>query len=90
MCEGKKLGIRNYEEFSLQRESTGNWLHPSVSILEQGVTEDEVLILKRKFYSTAPDRSDPVQLHLLYVQVINKVIVYILYNTREMLINFYV
>jgi talin len=46
-------------------------LHPNVTLPEQGVTEDETVLLKKKFFfnDANVDRSDPVQLHLLYVQV---------------------
>lgn len=46
-------------------------LHPTQSLQEQGVDEKEVLLLKKKFFVTDAnvDRSDPIQLHLLYVQV---------------------
>jgi hypothetical protein len=42
-----------------------------VTLPEQGVTEDETVLLKKKFFfnDANVDRSDPVQLHLLYVQV---------------------
>ena len=40
------------------------------SLPEQGLTEDDVLLLRKKFFVNDPniDREDPVQLHLLYVQ----------------------
>ena len=46
-------------------------MHPNVTLPEQGVTEDETVLLKKKFFfnDANVDRSDPVQLHLLYVQV---------------------
>ena len=42
-----------------------------MTLPEQGVTEDETVLLKKKFFfnDANVDRSDPVQLHLLYVQV---------------------
>eukprot|EP00005_Dracoamoeba_jomungandri_P004888 CAMPEP_0174252644 /NCGR_PEP_ID=MMETSP0439-20130205/2023_1 /TAXON_ID=0 /ORGANISM="Stereomyxa ramosa, Strain Chinc5" /LENGTH=2477 /DNA_ID=CAMNT_0015333213 /DNA_START=52 /DNA_END=7482 /DNA_ORIENTATION=+ len=81
---GEKMGLRNPEEFSLRRENPENqkkkrlgrkseakmWLHPTQALCEQGVSEDQVLLLKKKFYvdDANVDRSDPVQLHLVYVQ----------------------
>jgi len=53
------------------RDDSQDWLHPNVTLPEQGVTEDETVLLKKKFFfnDANVDRSDPVQLHLLYVQV---------------------
>lgn len=47
------------------------WLNPDKSLREQGVDENEVIVLKKKFFVTDSniDRTDPIQLNLLYVQV---------------------
>jgi len=47
------------------------WLNPEKSLREQGVDENEVLVLKKKFFFSDQniDRNDPIQLNLLYVQV---------------------
>ncbi len=65
------MGIKNPEEFSLKLERASEWLNPSISLQEQGVSEEDVLLLKKKFFfnDANVDRSDPVQLHLLFVQV---------------------
>jgi len=98
---GKKMSLRNPEEFSLQyneedqppKENTDSkkkkkkkekpsvlkkqpsqdakgWLSPSQTLVEQGVPDDGILTLKKKFWvdDDRVDRSDPVQLHLVYVQ----------------------
>jgi talin len=90
---GKKMNIKNYEEFSLQTENTQAgrvfllfpladscyvncygagevWLHGLQSLQEQGVTEDQLVVLKKKFFVEDANisRDDPVQLHLVYVQ----------------------
>ncbi|KAI9206533.1 uncharacterized protein BJ171DRAFT_498098 [Polychytrium aggregatum] len=47
-----------------------NWLIPDQSLPEQGLTEADTVILKKKFFFTDQniDRNDPVQLNLLYNQ----------------------
>ncbi|XP_023388347.1 talin-2 [Pteropus vampyrus] len=102
-----RIGITNYEEYSLiqetieekKEEGTGtlkkdrtllrderkmeklkaklhtdddlNWLDHSRTFREQGVDENETLLLRRKFFYSDQnvDSRDPVQLNLLYVQV---------------------
>ncbi len=46
------------------------WLDHSTTLREQGVSDDETLLLRRKFFfsDTNVDDRDPVQLNLLYVQ----------------------
>ncbi|XP_073159720.1 talin-2 isoform X2 [Lepidochelys kempii] len=101
-----RIGITNYEEYSViqesieekKEESTGtlkkdrtllrderkmeklkaklhtdddlNWLDHSRTFREQGVDENETLLLRRKFFYSDQnvDSRDPVQLNLLYVQ----------------------
>lgn len=69
---GTKMGIGYPEEFSLKVEGSGEheWLTPTQSLHENKVNEDMILVLKKKFFfnDANVDRSDPVQLHLLYVQ----------------------
>jgi talin len=45
-------------------------LVPSRSLPENNITEKDVLILKKKFFASDQklDKSDPVQVHLLYIQ----------------------
>lgn len=52
---------------------TVNWLDPGRTLREQGVDENETLLLRRKFFYSDQnvDSRDPVQLNLLYVQVPN-------------------
>jgi len=47
-----------------------SWLNPRLSLHEQGVADEEVVSLKKKFYvdDDKVDRNDQVQLHLVYVQ----------------------
>uniref|UniRef100_A0A3B3DG12 Talin 2a n=1 Tax=Oryzias melastigma TaxID=30732 RepID=A0A3B3DG12_ORYME len=101
-----RIGITNYEEYSLIQETveekkedgTGtlkkdrtllrderkmeklkaklhtdddlNWLDHSRTFREQGVDDNEILLLRRKFFYSDQnvDSRDPVQLNLLYVQ----------------------
>ncbi|XP_069482825.1 talin-1 isoform X1 [Ambystoma mexicanum] len=101
-----RIGITNYDEYSLVREVleekkeevTGtlkrdktlmrdekkmeklkqklhtddelNWLDHGRTLREQGVDENETLLLRRKFFYSDQnvDSRDPVQLNLLYVQ----------------------
>ncbi|KAJ3413726.1 Talin-1 [Chytridiales sp. JEL 0842] len=51
-------------------EDEPRWLNPDISLPEQGLTEVDVVILKKKFFFTDQniDRNDPVQLNLLYNQ----------------------
>lgn len=46
------------------------WLDPGKTLREQGIDENETVILKRKFFFSDQniDSHDPVQLNLLYVQ----------------------
>lgn len=49
-----------------------NWVDPSKTLREQGIDEGERVLLRRKFFFSDGniDSHDPVQLNLLYVQVI--------------------
>merc|ERR1719204_542363 len=55
---------------TLKTEDGVNWVDHSKTLREQGITEEDVLLLKRKyFYSDANiDDRDPIQLNLLYEQ----------------------
>jgi talin len=50
-----------------------NWVDPSKTLREQGIDEGERVLLRRKFFFSDGniDSHDPVQLNLLYVQVID-------------------
>ncbi|GAM27313.1 hypothetical protein SAMD00019534_104880 [Acytostelium subglobosum LB1] len=65
----KKMGIKNPEEYSLQKDG-GDWLKSNQILAEQGVADTDILMFKKKFFFNDAniDRNDPVQLHLLYVQ----------------------
>lgn len=47
-----------------------NWLNPDKTLPEQKISENEMVVLKKKFFFSDIniDRNDPVQLNLLYVQ----------------------
>jgi talin len=66
-----KLSIKNPEEFSIKLEGGSLWLNPTLSLTEQGVDEMSVLVFKKKFFfnDANVDKSDPIQLHLLYIQM---------------------
>lgn len=55
---------------------TVNWLDHGRTLREQGVEETEMLLLRRKFFYSDQnvDSRDPVQLNLLYVQVLGSVV----------------
>jgi talin len=50
---------------------SANWLDNSRTLREQGIDENDTLLLRRKFFFSDQniDSRDPVQLNLLYVQV---------------------
>lgn len=51
--------------------SVVNWVDHGKTLREQGVDENETLLLRRKYFFSDQniDSRDPVQLNLLYVQV---------------------
>lgn len=51
---------------------TVNWLDHGRTLREQGIDDNETLLLRRKFFYSDQnvDSRDPVQLNLLYVQVL--------------------
>ncbi|CAL4209588.1 unnamed protein product, partial [Meganyctiphanes norvegica] len=59
---------KNVEE--QERDDEINWVEHSQTLREQGIDEREVLLLRRKYFSTDLniDHRDPVQLNLLYLQ----------------------
>jgi talin len=71
-----KLGIGQPEEYRLRLEENDEtegdmrWLVDRLPLLEQVQTTDQVFALRRMFGTyDAPVESDPVQLHLVYVQI---------------------
>lgn len=54
----------------LRTDDEVNWIDPSKTLREQGIEEQETVLLRRKFFFSDGniDGSDPVQLNLLYVQ----------------------
>ena len=48
------------------------WLNHEKSLREQGIPDDQMLLLRKKlfFSDINVDRNDPVQLNLMYIQVI--------------------
>jgi len=74
---GKKLTIKNIEEYSLQAESSpGLWLKTTLSIPEQVLNLDQVFIFKKKFFVNDfnVDQDDPFSLHLVYCQSRDEII----------------
>lgn len=67
---GKKIGIKNPEEFGLQPDSGADWFKNDLSLLEQVDKISETFLLKKKFFVSDAnvDKDDPVQLHLVYSQ----------------------
>ncbi|XP_013778384.1 talin-2-like [Limulus polyphemus] len=54
----------------LKTDDDLNWVDHSKTLREQGISEEETLLLRRKFFFSDQnvDSRDPVQLNLLYVQ----------------------
>ncbi|KAF2072336.1 hypothetical protein CYY_006349 [Polysphondylium violaceum] len=69
---GKRIGIKNYQEFSLtsEKQQAGEWLNHAQPLHEQGVSDEDTVLLKKKFFvdDFNVNRDDPIQLHLVYVQ----------------------
>jgi talin len=69
---GEKMSLTNADEFGLQLESKGGeWLNGNTCLDEQAVTQESLIVLKKKFFFSDAqiDKDDPVSLHLLFVQV---------------------
>jgi talin len=66
---GKKVGLKNVDEFALKVEGNDAWLNDQQTLGEQ-VQPGAVLMLQKKYFVTDQniDRDDPVQLHLVYIQ----------------------
>ncbi|KAL6731024.1 hypothetical protein Aduo_001938 [Ancylostoma duodenale] len=62
--------IRNGFGQKLHTDEEMAWVDHSKTLREQGIGEDETLLLRRKYFfsDTNVDSRDPVQLNLLYVQ----------------------
>ncbi|KAL5245501.1 hypothetical protein ACI65C_012911 [Semiaphis heraclei] len=54
----------------LKTDEETNWINPGASLREQGIDENEGVLLKRKFFFSDGniDSHDPIQLNLLYVE----------------------
>eukprot|EP01114_Cavostelium_apophysatum_P007404 TRINITY_DN194_c0_g1_i3.p1 TRINITY_DN194_c0_g1~~TRINITY_DN194_c0_g1_i3.p1 ORF type:complete len:2578 (-),score=946.84 TRINITY_DN194_c0_g1_i3:69-7802(-) len=68
---GEKMSISNADEFSLKVEGKEEeWLNTTLSLQEQGVGEDAMLLLRKKYFVTDGTVSieDPVSLHLVFVE----------------------
>ena len=66
LSRGGKLAKQKEKDAS----TDARWLNPEKSLPEQNVTENDMVLLKKKFFYSDIniDRNDPVQLNLLYVQ----------------------
>lgn len=60
----------------LKTDDDLNWVDQSKTLREQGIDDDETLLLRRKFFYSDQniDSRDPVQLNLLYVQTRDAII----------------
>eukprot|EP00002_Diphylleia_rotans_P006509 TRINITY_DN1586_c0_g2_i1.p1 TRINITY_DN1586_c0_g2~~TRINITY_DN1586_c0_g2_i1.p1 ORF type:complete len:1874 (-),score=553.08 TRINITY_DN1586_c0_g2_i1:211-5832(-) len=73
----KKIGLGNADEYSLiEEKKDADWLKPTTSLHEQGISSDAVLLMKKKFFFSDAniDASDPLELHLLYVQATKQIL----------------
>lgn len=66
-----------------------NWVDPSKTLREQGIDEGERVLLRRKFFFSDGniDSHDPVQLNLLYVQVITVMLCFKSVNINQIYAN---
>ena len=69
---------------------SGNWLNPDKTLREQGLVEEDFVILKKKFFVTDQnvDRTDPVQLVMMYTQSYDMVVTGKIPTTAEEAIQF--
>jgi talin len=67
---GGKIGLEKTEEYGLQIEGADKWLNNTQSLQDQGVTEHTILKFKKRYFvdDLNVDKSDPIQLHLVYLQ----------------------
>ena len=69
---GEHMGITSPEEFAMMVEGApyDEWLLGSKSLAEQGVPDDAILCIEKRFsyHDIRIDTSDPMQLHLIYLQ----------------------
>ena len=67
---GENLRIKNPEEYSFINMNTKKWLSSRKGLREQGIENDDVVVFAKKYYITdeSVDKSDPVQLSLIYEQ----------------------
>ena len=65
-----KVGISTFEEYGLLVEGNTNYLKNPQTLQEQYVKDNDVLEFKKRFFvdDVNVDKSDPVQLHLIYSQ----------------------
>ncbi len=82
---GKKMNLKASEEFSLMRVAApatatapatpSEWLNPQKTLAEQGVDENEAVLLKKKWFVTDSTitEDDAVQLHLVYAQGVDSI-----------------
>lgn len=74
---GKKMNLKASEEFSLMRlgGEKSEWLNPQKTLAEQGVDENEAVLLKKKWFVTDATitEDDAVQLHLVYAQGVESI-----------------
>lgn len=64
--EGTEQIVPSFAQFSL-----GVWLNVTLGLYEQDVTPNMILVFDKNyfFYDEQIDRSNPVQLHLIYTKV---------------------
>lgn len=67
---GERLTLSNSEEFSLKVEGRDEWLNSNQTLHEQGISDENMLLLAKKYFvnDSAVSIEDPVQLHLVYLE----------------------
>ncbi|XP_017774741.1 PREDICTED: talin-2 isoform X2 [Nicrophorus vespilloides] len=68
--ERQKDAVMDQLRKKVRTDDEVNWVDPSKTLREQGIDENETVLLRRKFFFSDQniDSRDPVQLNLLYVQ----------------------
>eukprot|EP00834_Sanchytrium_tribonematis_P001960 NODE_53_length_30760_cov_1.203712.p1 type:complete len:2138 gc:universal NODE_53_length_30760_cov_1.203712:1939-8352(+) len=74
--EKEKQKKEKDKELSSLTDQAFRWLNPDQALCEQNITNEDVLVLKKKFYFSDQnvDRNDPVQLNLVYTQARNQIL----------------
>eukprot|EP01128_Nolandella_sp_AFSM9_P006787 TRINITY_DN3568_c0_g1_i1.p1 TRINITY_DN3568_c0_g1~~TRINITY_DN3568_c0_g1_i1.p1 ORF type:complete len:2426 (+),score=783.97 TRINITY_DN3568_c0_g1_i1:67-7278(+) len=73
---GRKIGIASCEEYGLKVVGSDVWLALNNGLYEQDVKEEDILLFDKNyfFFDDTIDRSNPVQLHLIYTKAVQSIV----------------